>query len=293
MPPFETWERILSFAVAALSALLAASLWTRGLARLYPVFTFFLAYGALRSLIVATVKFSSTAYAYFFIITELVQMTLYVLMLLELYGLVFDKFPGIRAASRLALSVALGVSILLSAVSLAPEMAANEKRRNDNLKSSKNKQSVTPEKALPKSGQSKPQPSGQDRRWLLDLFMISERGILLSLVLMILAMSAFLGWYPIDLPRNVIVHSMVFAAFFVSKAIIILYRNIGHYQVGLEWRCAVMVVGVVCLLIWMGGLRKAGEMARVKVAPWNRENERELVAQLKGINAALGRLARE
>jgi hypothetical protein len=293
MPPFETWERILGFVVAALSALLAVSLWTRGLARLYPVFTFFLAYGALRSLFVATVPLRGSNYAYFFIVTELVQMTLYILMLLELYSLVFDKFNGIRIASRWTLSLALGVSILLSAASLAPEMAASEKRKADAVESAKKKQAATPEKRPPDAGQ-KPAPGGQDYRWLLDLFMISERGILLALVLMIIGMSAFLAWYPIELPRNVVVHSMVFAAFFISKAIIILYRNIGHYQVGLEWRCAVMVVGVVCLFIWMGGLRKAGEAATIKVGHlWNRENEEELVAQLKGINAALGRLARE
>src|ERR1700752_1471214 len=120
MPPFETWERLLGFAVAAFSALLASSLWIQGLAPVYPVFTLVLSYGVLRSLIFVLFKFGSTSYAYFFIVTELVQLALYVLMLLELYGLIFNKYYGIRAASRLDVSVALGGALILSAVSLGP-----------------------------------------------------------------------------------------------------------------------------------------------------------------------------
>lgn len=298
MPPFETWERILGFVIATLSALLAISLWIQGLARTYPIFTIFLTFGALRSFFVAIVQLAGNTYAYFFIVTELIQMVLYFLMVLELYGLVFRQFQGIRVMSRLTVSATLALSVCLSAASLWPEVTASEKGRQESVAKQKKEaedKRIPDAKSAPEAEPKKRLPPPKNSRLLLDLFLISERGVLSALVLMILGMSLFLAWFPIELPSNVLLHCILFAAYFLSKAAMILYRNIGRSQVAEEWRSIVMVGGIVCLIVWIIGMRRRGEATTRNLAPhlWNRENEGRLVQQLKGINAALGRLARE
>jgi len=303
MPPFEAWERLLGFAIAALSGILAVSLWIRGLAPSYPIFTIFLTFGALRSLFVASVKLAGNTYAYFFIATEVIQITLYFLMVIELYGLVFRQFKGIRVVSRFAVAATLLLALGVSAATLHPEIAAAEKGRQEALKRAQQRQEAEAKKALeqakaapdaanPPAGSAARKQPPRNSRVLLDMFLIAERGVFSALVLMIIAMSMFLGWFPIQLPRNVLLHCIVFAAFFLSKASLILYRHIGNYQVAVEWRSASLVCGIVCLLIWIAGLRSGGEATTHTVGIWNRENERELLDQLKGINASLGRLAR-
>lgn len=290
MPVFEAWDRILGFAIAALSAVLAIHLWIQGLARAYPVFTTFLAVGAVRSFFVAAVKMAPTTYAYFFIATELIQMSLYFLMVLELYGLVFREYTGIRRVSRFAVTAAFLAAIGISAVTLQPEMAVNERNRRAAVEKAQQAEAADAKK----TPEAAPRPKAKDNRWLLDLFMISERGVLSALTLMIIGMSLFLAWFPIKLPRNVLLHCIVFAAFFLSKASILLYRNVAKSNVAVEWRSAALVIGIVCLVVWIAGLRKPGEVRlTVSHGIWNPEKEEALMIQLKGINAALGRLARE
>jgi hypothetical protein len=128
----------------------------------------------------------------------------------------------------------------------------------------------------------------------LEVFFVAERGVLFALAVLILLLGGFLAWFPVVLPRNVAVHSMLFSAYFLTKAAAILVRNISQTPMGQASSIAILVISNVCMLLWIVLMRRAEEFATVTVGnPWSRAREEELVGQLRAINSTLARAGRE
>ena len=246
--------------ITLLTAVLAAKLFSNGLFRTYRAFTTFLVVSVLRVVLMRFFTFSPSLYRDFFITTEAIQLVLYVWMVMELYSLIFRNYPGIRTASQIALGAALLLALVVSFLSLSSDMAAR----------------------------AKPTIS------ILDQFMIAERGVISSMVILILLITAFLAYYPVPLPSNLILHSAVFAVYFLSKSALILFRNLTGSSVDRFLSLSVMGLAGICLVIWFAGMRKAGEQSSLIVGHrWDPREEQRLVAQLKGMNSALARISRE
>ena len=246
--------------ITLLTAVLAVKLFSNGLFRTYRAFTTFLVISVLRVVVLRFFTLSPVAYRDFYIVTEAMQLVLYVWMVMELYRLVFRNYPGIRTASQVALGAALLAALVVSFLSLSSEMAAR----------------------------SKPNMT------VLDQFMVAERGVVSSMVLLILLITGFLVYYPVPLPSNLIVHSAVFAVYFLSKSALILYRNITGGTADRMLSLSVMGLAGICLCIWATLLRKSGEQQAVVVGhSWNPDEEERLIGQLKGMNSALARISRE
>ena len=116
---------------------------------------------------------------------------------------------------------------------------------------------------------------------------------MLSLVLFVLLVSAFLVYYPVPLGRNVIVYSMGYAVFFLTRAAVTLLLNLGQ-----NWARPLsdvaMAVSVACLILWIFALRRAGENKRVVVGhQWNPGDNQRLLARLDAINTSLLRSGRK
>jgi len=224
----------------------------------YPLFSI-LAFTALaRSLIVVFVPIKPYWYAVYFMATEGLLFVFYVLATLEVFSLVFQRFPGIHSLSRWVTAGALLTATLLAAVSLYPDVMA------------------------------KPQMGP------LEVFLVAERGVLFGLAVLILLLGAFLAWFPVVLPRNVAVHSMLFSTYFLTKAAAILVRNISQTPMGQVSSIAILMISSVCMLLWIVLLRRAGEAATMVVGnPWSRTREEELVGQLRAINSTLAGAGRE
>lgn len=247
-------------AITTLTAVLAAKLFWTGLFRTYRAFAAFLVFSVARVLLMGGVKFNAGQYMSFFMITESVQLFLYVLMTMEFYGLIFRQFPGIRKVSQYALAGSLVAATVVSFLTLSADL-------------------------------------GDRARYTLsalDQFMVAERGVVSSMVLLILLMTAFLAYYPVPLPRNLVAHSAIFAVFFLSKSTLILYRNLTGASMDRVYSLAIMGVAGACLCTWFALLRRSGEEIAVVVGHmWDRSEEQRLIAQLKGVNSALARLSRE
>jgi hypothetical protein len=102
-----------------------------------------------------------------------------------------------------------------------------------------------------------------------------------------------LVYYPIPLGRNVIVYSMGYAVFFLTRAAVPLMINLGQNwarQLG----TIAMTVSVACLILWIFALSRAGENKRVVVGhQWNPGDDQRLLAQLEAINTSLLRSGRK
>jgi len=103
-----------------------------------------------------------------------------------------------------------------------------------------------------------------------------------------------LVFYPVPLSRNVFVHTVVYAVYFLSLTMTYFVRNVAGPDVVLPLNIVLQAVTVLTLLAWIVLLSPAGEQVVISVRPrWAPEEEQRLVRNLDSINAALLRAARK
>ncbi|MBI4908871.1 MAG: hypothetical protein HY820_34945 [Acidobacteria bacterium] len=239
------------------TVVLAVRLWFSGLAVVYRSFFAFLCFTIARDLFLRAVTLPRDVYAYFYMFTQAVVAFLMGLVIAELFSLVLRQYPAIRTVSRWAL---LGIVIVCAVGgSLLFYLQAT---------------------AAAKLG---PQ-------WRLPLFFAAERSVYIALTASILLGTLVLTWYPIRLPRNVVVHFFLFTTYFLCKALSTLIRAYVTRQqyalVDVAW------LGLSGLLVvtWAVLLKPSGEHVDVVVGHrWNPGDQEKLLTQLEGINSALAR----
>lgn len=237
------------------ATVLARLLWSRLFLK-YRWFSAFLFFGLARYFILIPV--SRKAYALMWMVTEAMLWAFYFLALYELYTLVLERFPGIRTMTGWMFAASI-VAATATAIVLSYAGTGTAKAPDT-----------------------------------LMLFLMAERGVLSALAVLVLLMTAFLTWFPVPLPRNLVWHSLLFAIYFFLKAGTLLARNLyGHEATRVVSNTVIPVVGWACLLLWAVVLSRSGEEAMTKVGHrWNQDEEDRLLGQLKDINASLGRLSR-
>jgi hypothetical protein len=129
--------------------------------------------------------------------------------------------------------------------------------------------------------------------YLVSVALIFERLVTTIALLVLLLMLAFILWFPVTMPRNLVIFSIGLSIYFSAKASLILFHNF----VGKE-RFPVMDGGVtlilcICLAYWITFLNRAGQYAPVIVGHrWHSDKQSELLHNLEHINAALARAGR-
>jgi hypothetical protein len=237
----------------ALLLALILRIWTAGLYRLYPYFFSYLLAELARQAIMTSVPYRSNSFKYFWVSTEGVVACFYVLIVVELYRVILRDLPGIASISRRYITATLGIAILLSLLLLRVEEAP--------------------------------------ANWV-SAFLVIERAVTFSLVFFILLVSAFLVYYPVPLNRNVIVYSVGYAVYFLTKATGLFVRTLGHY-IARELSTVLLVISSLCLLYWAFALNRRGELRTVVVGhKWGKVDEEQLLAKLRTINASLIRTAK-
>jgi hypothetical protein len=238
---------LLIFQTALLISLLVR-LWSADLHRVYPFFFSYLVADLLQTLIGAAIPYQSRAYPYFWVASEGIIACCYALIVVELYRVVLRDLPGIATISRRYITVTVAVATVGSLLLLRLEEA----------------------------------PANY-----LSVFLVIERAIVFSLVIFILLVSAFLAYYPVPLSRNVVIYSIGYAVYFLTKATALFVRTLGHYVLP-QLGTVLLVVSSACLLFWVITLSRRGEMRTVVVGhKWKREDEARLLSKLKAINASL------
>ena len=227
---------------------LIVRIWTAGLYVLYPYFFSYLVADLLQTLIGAAIPINGLAYPRFWVASEGVIDCCYALIVFELYRVVFRDLPGIASISRRYITVTVVIAIL--GALFLPRLAE------------------TPANYL-------------------SVFFVIECAIVFSLVIFILLVSAFLVYYPVPLHRNVVIYSIGYAVYFLTKAAALFIRTLGYY-VAPQISTAILVVSSACLFFWTLGLNRRGEVRTVVIGhKWNREDEARLLSKLKAINANL------
>jgi hypothetical protein len=121
---------------------------------------------------------------------------------------------------------------------------------------------------------------------------IFDQAVSTVLLLTLLAMLAFLLWFPVDVPRNLAVFSAGYLIFFAIKSLSLFMRYFSP-----DWlpviSVAILVVSAACCFYWLFFLSVAGKTAMVRIGhSWKPQEQERLLGQLGAINATLLRSAR-
>jgi len=249
-----TLERVL-WMLAILFALgVVGNFFRLKLARHYRFFLAYLIFDCARSLLLWSFNLQSDSYRNLWRSTEPVIWVLYVLAVLELCSLIFKDYQGIHALGRWIVYGSLALSVLLSTITVLPTW----------LRSLEDPFSV-------------------------HRFLMVERGIDFAVVLLLLLLLGFLVLFPVQLSRNVIVHSVLYAVFFTTNSIGILVVNLIDYRLSLPVSTCLEAVSVLCIVGWLVFISREGEQKIMAIRHPVPVDEDRLIGQLTEINATLMR----
>jgi hypothetical protein len=228
--------------------------------RLHGVYRFFFSLIVLtlcRSLIFWFSDPGSSAYQWAWRITQPVFWVLQILVVGEIYSKVFKDYEGIYSLGRWLFYGAAVVSLAVSVLSLAPTLV----------------------------GLKEPAFSFQH-------FTLIERGVSFGLALFLLLIASFLFWYPIPLSRNIIIHSLLYGAFFITNTAGLLIINMVGNQASRAVSMVLLGISTVFLAAWSVFLNREGEVKPVVLRSyWSAAEEKRLIDQLNAINSTLLRSA--
>jgi hypothetical protein len=255
MAPVNDLQRVLWVVTILAGVLTVARLYRLDLHRIYRYFWIYLALRTARSAFLYFLADRSSDYAWTWVLTQPLVWILYVLIVLELYSLVFGEYPGIYTLSRWVLSGGLIVAVALSAASFWLTSAAPP-----------------------------------DNAPVIRYYTLIERGVDSSLVIFLLILVAFLAWYPVPLRRNALAHSIVYCVFFISNTGVLLVRNIAGLQVHEMVNTGVLAISSICVLAWLFLFSREGETRKASLRNYFQPgDEMRAIEQLGALNRSLTR----
>lgn len=257
MPSLEQWVRCMTLLYAGSASVLAIKLWHEGLHRRYKFFLWFLVADALHIIALLSVPYHTNLYAWVYFASEPLIAIFYCLIVLEMYELVLQDYPGIAALSRWMLRFIFPLAILLSLGLLSPGLRA-----------------------------------GAPSYPILQTFLVVQRTVVFTVLIFLVLIELFLFWYPLSLSRNTLLYCVGYLVFFTSQtAGLGLVSVIGIRLTPLA-NLLTQAVSCGCLLFWLFALRATGELNTVLAGVEWRPGEKERMRQqLLAFNKSLFRIA--
>jgi hypothetical protein len=256
----DVWEhRVLLFLIGCHGVLLWR-LWSQKLAGVYLFLTIFLAGEMVQDLVGFPIPQDSDLYAWLFLYSSPLLWLFAYFVVLELYRLILEDYPGIASVGRKAVTWCLGLALAVSVLYALPDL-----------------------KGAP--GQSS----------ILRIYFVAERSIVLGLLLFLVLIQVFLLHYRLRLSRNRMVYATGYALYFgVVVAQDVILTALGIQTAGTAGTVGLWttVLAGVILLAGAALLSSQGE-ARVQLESVDSSSDRaRLQQQLADMNRLLSRAAR-
>jgi hypothetical protein len=251
------WEhRVLLFSICCHIVLLWR-LWSEKLAGVYPLVTVFLAGEVIQNIILFPISLRSGLYGFVFFISTPFLWILAYLVVLELYRLILEDYPGIAGVGRKAVSWCMGAALIASVLYAIPDLS-----------------------------------KGNGHFPVIRIYAILERSIVLGLLVFLILIQLFLFHYRLQLPRNRVIYATGYALYFgIGIAQDIVWTTLGIQIPEAVSLSAVALAGMI-LLTGAALLKREGEVP-VKLQCSGPDSERaRLQEQLVEMNRMLSRAAR-
>ncbi|MDZ7640197.1 MAG: hypothetical protein U5J83_18415 [Bryobacterales bacterium] len=193
-------------------------------------------------------------YFYFWLWSEPILVLTFILAVFEIYSLALQRYRGIRMLSTRALTLAMVLATLISALSIMPDLQFN---------------------------------AAADNAWFL-LTNVIRRGIYTCLFAFIVLLVSFITFFPVRLSRNSILHVGLFSTVFLANAASILSMNFGGPDVIPVVNAATAAVSTIAFLAWILFLTPAGETVERSVRSNISSAEAEsILAKLRQVSDSL------
>jgi hypothetical protein len=245
-----TW---VEWANVIVSLLLAVRLVRTQLLRRYPMLTLFVVFTPLALIALEFVPRNTNLYAEAYLGLLPPHWILYFAIAYETYRRVLEEHPGIASAGRWLISVGLVIAVLITALSLTAEMSARDQR-------------------FP----------------ILLAAHTAERAISTTLTLLLAILLGFTLYFPVLLRRNSVLMISGLTAFFLSKSLILLLRNLLGPDTYLVLSLGNQLVSLIVVGVWLVHLvplesdSQGGPRASVP-----RERAEQMLRQLGALNEVL------
>lgn len=167
------------------------------------------------------------AFFWTYIFTQPALWILYVLLVRELYTLIFEDYQGIYTVGRWSMYAAYAVSLCISGVTIF--LTAHSDHPGSHV----------------------------------YYFEATERGVVFSLALFLPLALFFLSRYPIRLHRNIVVHSIVYSALFLADAVGLLLLNVAQFGINRAANLLLIAISGCCYLAWAALLTRESETGNV------------------------------
>jgi hypothetical protein len=236
---------------------LAVKLFVTGLRKRYPIFFLYFVFRSFNTAWPLLIDVKSNQYLHVWMATEPIAWIFHILVVIELYRLVLEDHKGIYTLGRWAMYAALAiVAIPISILSVIPHFTVHT----------------------------------QDNTKLMGIYFATERGIDFSLALFLLLILFFLSRYPINLSRNVVVHSALYTALFFSDAFAVFLRT---FKIVAELPANIVLLGLgcSCVFAWLILLSPHGEEVQANFPYMSPQREKNALLQLASLNATLLKVA--
>lgn len=249
-------EKQLLILGVALCCGLALKLWRAGLLAQYRILFVYALFTAVRVSVPLIVGWRnpSSAYANWWVLTEAISWIIYVVLVLELYSAIFYQFPALASFGKKIFQLAIGVSVVVALAGMFLFSPTVSKYPG------------------------------------LDALLITRRVIMTSLIVFLILLLFSMSWFRVKLKKNTIIHAIVFFVYFLAKAgVVFVLQSVG-FKVLSTVNLILLGISNLCILVWIVGLTRTGEMAQVAVGhQWNPEKGERLVEQLAALNSTLAR----
>jgi hypothetical protein len=250
-----------------LAALVLLRLFKLRLQGVYRVFSAFLVLDILVMALSLGTARSLGAYRWFpvdfrtvWLVTRIPYWVLYVWMVYALLQAVMHEYPGVHRLSARVLNGSIAVAAVVGGISTARL------------------------RLLYLLGSSR---DVYDRVWVVATSL--ERTASVTSLILLLGVLSFLLWFPVVVPRNLVVFSVTYIVLFASNVVSYSF-SAANYK-ALVW--SVLIVACLCYSCWLLFLTAAGERVPSRIGhSWNPADQERLLGQLGAINATLAGVAR-
>jgi hypothetical protein len=238
-------------------AFTAAKLYYLGLHRRYRILFIYLALRVPHSVWPLLLNVRSNAYYYVWLATSPVFLTLYIMIVFELYRLVLENYRGLHSLFRWAMYVFSIVAVSLSGLSLLLQI----------------------------------KPSDSGRNIIIRVAFAVERGVDTSLAVFLILLLLLLSRYPVRMSANVRLYAFIFPIFFLGNTVALLIRSIG-VAMNTSASIVLQIVSVCCVGTWLFAFSRKGEDVPVATRQLAEAEETRLLNQLDALNTTLLRVSR-
>jgi hypothetical protein len=247
------WVSLVGFVLTVIRLFLS------GLSRRYRFFCAYLIYCTVPCAMSLLLDLRSPLYFRMWVATQPLLWLFNVIVLLELYSLVLEKYKGLYTLGRWALYASMAVAVVLSMLTIIPQL------RHQAFRSST----------------------------IYLLYMVIERGVMCSLLIFLFLILLLLRQYPVRLSRNVVVHCAVYSIFFLTSTLVPLLYSVFAIRTSSQVNTVVTGVMALCVILWLFLLTPKGEVVLVSVSSINAEHEERILEKLNSLNRTVLRAARK